>query len=77
MTRAGEKIILYTTPNCSACDQARADLTADGVDFEERSVMAKQEYFDEVLKYSISVPVILRGDAVEVGWKGDMGCPIY
>ena len=77
MTQVSEKIILYTTPNCSACDQARADLTADGVDFEERSVMAKQEYFDEVLKYSISVPVILRGDKVEVGWKGDMGCPIF
>jgi glutaredoxin len=77
MTQATTKVILYTTPNCSACDRARADLAADGVDFEERSVMAKQEWFDEVLKYSISVPVILRGDQVEVGWKGDMGCPIY
>jgi glutaredoxin len=77
MTQTGERIILYTTPNCSACDRARADLTAEGVDFEERSVMAKQEWFDEVLKYSISVPVIIRGDKVEVGWKGDIGCAIY
>jgi glutaredoxin len=76
MTQTGEKIVLYTTPNCSACDQARTDLKADGIDFEERSVMANQEWFDEVLKYSISVPVLLRGDKVEVGWKGDMGCPI-
>jgi glutaredoxin len=76
MTQTGEKIILYTTPNCSACDQARADLMADGADFEERSVMARQDWFDEVLKYSISVPVIIRGTRVEVGWKGDMGCPI-
>lgn len=76
MTQTREKIILYTTPNCSACDHARADLSASGVDFEERSVMARQEWFDEVLKYSISVPVILRGDKVEFGWKGDMGCPI-
>jgi len=77
MTQTSTKIILYTTPNCSACDTARADLTADGVAFEERSVMARQEWFDEVLKYSISVPVLVRGDRVEVGWKGDMGCPIY
>jgi glutaredoxin len=77
MTQISQKLILYTTPNCSACDQARADLTSDGADFEERSVMAKQEWFDEVLEYSISVPVLLRGDKVEVGWKGDMGCPIF
>jgi glutaredoxin len=76
MTETSMKVILYTTPNCSACDRARADMTADGVDFEERSVMARQEWFDEVLKYSISVPVIIRGEKVEYGWKGDMGCPI-
>ena len=76
MTQTSERIILYTTPNCSACDQARADLTADGADFEERSVMARQEWFDEVLQYSISVPVLLRNGKVEVGWKGDLGCPI-
>ena len=76
MTETSTKVILYTTPNCSACDRARADMTAEGVDFEERSVMAKQEWFDEVLKYSISVPVIIRGEKVEYGWKGDMGCPI-
>ena len=70
------KLILYTTPNCSACDQARADLTAEGVDFEERNVMAKQEWFDEALKYSISVPITIRGAKVEFGWKGDIGCAI-
>jgi glutaredoxin-like protein NrdH len=77
MTETGTKVILYTTTNCSACDTARADLTAEGVAFEERNVMAKQEFYDEVLKYSISVPVLLRGGNVEVGWKGDMGCPIF
>jgi arsenate reductase-like glutaredoxin family protein len=24
-----EKVILYTTPNCSTCDRARADLFAE------------------------------------------------
>ncbi len=71
-----EKLIIYTTPNCSTCDQARADLSADGVDFEERNVMAKQEWYDEAITYSIAVPILLRGSKVEYGWKGDIGCPI-
>jgi len=71
-----EKLIIYTTPNCSACDQALADLTAQGVDFEERNVMKSKKWYDEVLKYSITVPVILRDGKVEYGWKGNIGCAI-
>ena len=77
MTQTGDRLILYTTTNCSTCDTARADLKAEGVDFEERNVMVKQEWFNEVLKYSVSVPVILRDGKPEFGWKGDMGCAIY
>ena len=51
-TTSGTKLILYTTPNCSACDNAIADLTADGVDFEERNVMKSKEWYNEVLKYA-------------------------
>ena len=69
-----EKIILYTTPNCDTCDTARADLTADGFEIEERNIMVRQEWFDEAMQYSVSVPIIRRGDKVEVGWKGDHGC---
>ena len=72
-----EKLIIYTTPNCSACDNAIADLTADGVEFEERNVMKNKEWYNEVLKYSITVPVILRDGKVEYGWKGNNGCAIY
>ena len=67
------KVILYTAPNCSTSDRARADLTADGVDFEERDVMARQEWFDECIAYSIAVPVINWGDRIEAGWKGHFG----
>lgn len=72
-----DKVILYTTPNCSACDQAIADLTADGVEFEERNVMKSQQWYDEALKYSITVPVVLRDGKVEYGWKGNIGCAIF
>jgi glutaredoxin len=67
------RVILYTAPNCSTSDRARADLRAEDVDFEERDVMAKQEWFDECIGYSIFVPVVLWGDRVEVGWKGAVG----
>jgi glutaredoxin len=71
-----EKLIIYTTPNCSACDRAIADMTADGTDFEERNVMKEKQWYDEALKYAISVPIILRDGKVEYGWKGNLGCPI-
>jgi glutaredoxin len=71
-----DKLIIYTTPNCSACDRALADLTADGVDFEERNVMKNKQFYDEALKYAITVPIILREGKVEYGWKGNIGCAI-
>lgn len=71
-----EKLIIYTTNNCSACDNALHDLTADGVDFEERNVMREQKYFDEAIKYGIAVPIILREGKIEYGWKGHNGCAI-
>lgn len=71
-----KNLIIYTTPNCSACDRALADLTADGVDFEERNVMKSKQFYDEALKYAITVPIILREGKVEYGWKGNIGCAI-
>ena len=77
-TAKGTKLILYTTTNCSACDDALRDLTADGVDFEERNVMKSKEWYNEVLKYSVMVPVIVHTDGrVEHGWKGNLGCAIF
>ena len=75
-TTAKTKVILYTTPNCSACDEARAGLRAEGVDLEERNVMKNKQWYDEALQYAITVPIILRGEKVEYGWKGNIGCAI-
>jgi glutaredoxin len=71
-----DKLIIYTTPNCSACDRAIADLTADGTDFEERNVMKNKQWYDEALQYAITVPIVLRDGKVEYGWKGNIGCAI-
>jgi glutaredoxin len=69
-----ERVILYTVPHCGTCDRARRELTEQGVDFEERNIMLKREWFDEAAHWSISVPVIMRGDKVSIGWGRSMGC---
>jgi glutaredoxin len=68
-----EKLILYTTNGCDVCDKARAELEAEGTEFEERNVMKNKEWFDYVLKHTIFVPMVVRGDEVEIGWKGTVG----
>ena len=55
------------------CDKPRAGLRAEGVDFEERDVMKNKEWFDFVVKHTIFVPLVVRGDAIEIGWKGAVG----
>jgi glutaredoxin len=68
-----ETVILYTLNDCEVSDRARTGLREEGVEFEERNVMKKQDWFDEALRYSIYVPIIVRGDQVEIGWKGAVG----
>ncbi|MPZ49361.1 MAG: hypothetical protein GEU75_08705 [Dehalococcoidia bacterium] len=69
-----ESVILYTVPHCGTCDRARAGLTDEGIDFEERNIMTRRDWFNEAAGYSISVPVILRGQKVQIGWGRSMGC---
>ena len=68
-----DKLILYTTPGCDVCDRARSELTAEGTEFEERNVMLNKAWFDEVLKHTIFVPMVVRGEKVEIGWRGAVG----
>ena len=74
MTEASAKLILYTAPNCGTSDRAREDLIAEGVDFEERDVMKDKQWFDDVLKHTIFVPLVVHPDGkIEIGWKGRVG----
>jgi len=44
------------------------------VDIEERRVDENVEWWDEALKYSLSVPVIIWEDGrVDIGWEGEHG----
>ena len=68
-------LIIYTVPTCSTCARAVEELTAEGTDFEERDIRTSEQWYEEASRLSISVPILLRGGRVEIGWKGDMGCP--
>ena len=66
-------VILYTATGCNVSDRARAGLTAEGVDFEERNVMHNKQWYDDVLKQTIFVPMLVRDGKVSIGWKGRAG----
>jgi glutaredoxin len=68
------KVVLYTLRNCGTSDKARAALAERGVDFEERRVDENAGWWEEALRYSFTVPVIIwdNGD-VEIGWEGEHG----
>ena len=68
-----EKLILYTTNGCDVCDRAKAELAAEGTEYEERNVMHDKAWFDEVLKHTIFVPMVVRDGKVEIGWRGAVG----
>jgi glutaredoxin len=68
------RVVMYTLRNCPTCDKARAALQERNVDFEERAVDQNEDWWEEALNYSYTVPVIIweNGD-VEIGWDGEHG----
>ncbi len=66
-------LIMYTLRTCPTCEQARQDLTADGVEFEERVIDDNPQWFEEASRLALTVPILVRDDTVEVGWKGEAG----
>ncbi len=69
-----ERMIVYTLRNCPTCDKAREGLRGQGVEFEERRVDEDPKWWEEALKYAVTVPIILQPDGrVEVGWGGEHG----
>ncbi|OGO49957.1 MAG: hypothetical protein A2148_07575 [Chloroflexi bacterium RBG_16_68_14] len=66
-------LILYTLRTCPTCERARRDLAAEGVHFEERVIDDNAQWFEEASRLALTVPILVRGDSVEVGWKGEIG----
>ncbi len=66
-------LIMYTLRTCPTCERARRDLTAEAIDFEERCIDDDPQWFEEASRLALTVPIIVRGGKVEVGWKGESG----
>ncbi|MCI0849601.1 MAG: glutaredoxin family protein [Chloroflexi bacterium] len=66
-------LIMYTLKTCPTCEHARRDMTADGIEFEERMIDNNPAWFDEAAQLGLTVPILVRGDKVEIGWKGESG----
>ncbi len=65
------KVVVYTTPTCSYCHQAKAFLSQQGVPFVEKNVAADRQAAMEMVQRSgqQGVPVITVGDEVVVGFN--------
>ncbi|MGC4115131.1 MAG: glutaredoxin family protein [Myxococcales bacterium] len=68
----GEKVVLYTLRKCSSCDQVRAWLQQNGVEFEEKDADHSRQAWSEAMKLcakarqvNCHVPIIVvNGEAV-------------
>lgn len=62
-----EEVLLFSMEGCPYCDQARADLRAQGLQFREIEVQPRSELFSQLagILGEVKVPVI-----VHVGYNG-------
>lgn len=66
-------LVIYTLRECPTCAKAKADMDAEGVAYEERVIDDNPAYYEEAVDLGFSVPILVRGDRVETGWKGESG----
>ena len=67
-----KKVKVYSTSGCGYCRQAKEFLTERGIEFESIDVTTDKQALQEMKKASggaRSVPVILVGDRVVVGFE--------
>lgn len=64
-------IVVYTTPTCGYCHQAKAFLSRQGVDFVEKNVAADRQAAMEMMRVSgqQGVPVITVDGQVVIGFN--------
>ncbi len=65
-----QKIIIYTTPTCPYCQQAKAFFKEKGLNYEEKNVAADQTAAQEMIEKSgqMGVPVIEIDGQIIVGF---------
>jgi len=73
VVRPPQKVLVYTTPGCPYCAEAKNDLEERGVPYEEISIEGNQKAYDEVMRLSNGtgiVPILISGDEIKVGFGG-------
>ena len=66
-------IIVYTLSDCPTCLKLKASWRRKKIQFEERQVDKNQQWMDEALALSDTVPVIVQGQTVTIGFEGELG----
>jgi glutaredoxin 3 len=73
IAKTPEKIVIYTTPGCPFCAEAKKDLEERGVPYEEISTEGNPKVVEEVMRLSKGtgiVPIMVSGEEVKVGFGG-------
>lgn len=67
-----EKIVIYTKPTCPYCRAAKEDFEDRGIEYTEFDVTSDPAIKEEAIRLAgqASVPVIVEGDKVTVGFGG-------
>ncbi|MCL4309649.1 MAG: Uxx-star family glutaredoxin-like (seleno)protein [Thermoleophilia bacterium] len=67
-----DEVVIYTKPGCPYCKAAKEDLASRGVPFREMDVTSDPAIREEAIARAgmASVPVIVKGDEVSVGFGG-------
>lgn len=61
-------VIVYSNPNCTACEQTKRFLTVKGIEFEAKMIQDSPEVFDIIEEKGYSAaPVVVVG---EDSWSG-------
>ena len=62
--------ILYTSTGCQYCAKIKQFLTERGIGYEERDILVKESWLDELAKYGIfGVPALFLNDEPIVGYR--------
>ncbi|QSH39676.1 glutathione S-transferase N-terminal domain-containing protein [Candidatus Kaiserbacteria bacterium] len=65
-----KQVVIYSTPTCHFCQQAKEFFTANNVEYTEHDVASDQEKAQEMVTRSgqMGVPVIFIGEEMVIGF---------
>jgi glutaredoxin-like protein NrdH len=65
-------VIVYSNPNCTACEQTKRFLTVKGIEFEAKMIQDSPEVFSLIEeKDYASAPVVVAGEDSWAGFRLD------